>query len=104
MIQRLRTQDDYNVNLKTVVAICIGMHLPPLVSRHLIESAGLSFKYANKEHMLYDFFITSYYCHTIDECNEMLHAQGFKSLSGDEERMKIIIKLKQKKNRHIASN
>ena len=60
-IRRLRTQDDYNVNLKTVVAICIGMHLPPLVSRHLIESAGLSFKYANKEHMLYDFFITSYY-------------------------------------------
>ena len=83
-IRRLRTQDDYNIQLKSVVAICIGMHLPPLVSRHLIESAGLSFKYANKEHMLYDFFITSYYCHTIDECNEMLHAQGFKSLSGDE--------------------
>ena len=60
-IRRLRTQDDYNIPLKTVVAICIGMHLPPLVSRHLIDSAGLSFKYANKEHMLYDFFITSYY-------------------------------------------
>ena len=84
IIQRLRIQGRYNVTLKTVVAICIGMHLPPLVSRHLIESAGLSFKYANKEHMLYDFFIASYYCHTIDECNEMLHAQGFKSLSGDE--------------------
>ena len=80
------------------------MHLPPLVSRHLIDSEGLSFKYANKEHMLYDFFITSYYCHTIDEGNEMLHAQGFKSLSGDEERIKRIIKLKQKKNSHIASN
>ena len=68
------------MNLKTVVAICIGMHLPPLVSRHLIESAGLSFKYANKEHMLYDFSLP----HTIDERNEMLHAHGFKSLSGDE--------------------
>ena len=79
-IRRLRTQDDYNVNLKTVVAICIGMHLPPLVSRHLIDSAGLSFKYANKEHMLYDFSLP----HTIDERNEMLHAQGFKSLSRDE--------------------
>ena len=79
-IRRIRTQDDNNVNLKTVVAICIGMQLPPLVSRHLIDSAGLSFKYANKEHMLYDFSLP----HTIDECNEMLHAQGFKSLSGDE--------------------
>ena len=47
-IQRLRTHDDYNIQLKSVVAICIGMHLPLLVSRHLIESAGLSFKYANK--------------------------------------------------------
>ena len=29
MIQRLRTQADYNIQLKTVVDICIGMHLPP---------------------------------------------------------------------------
>jgi len=83
-IQRLRTRDDYNIPLKTVIALCISMHLPPLVSQHLIDSAGVGFKYTNKEHMLYHFFITSYYCHTIDECNEMLHAQGFKSLSGDE--------------------
>ena len=84
MIQRLRTQDDYNVNLKTVVAICIGMHLLHLVSQHLIDSAGLSFKYANREHMLYHHLLTVCYHMSIDECNEFLHAQGFKSLSGDE--------------------
>jgi len=83
-IQRLRTKDDYNVNMKTVIAICIGMHLHPLLSNHLIESAGLSFRYVVPEHATYQFFITGYYGHTIDECNEILHAQGFKSLSGDE--------------------
>lgn len=83
-IQRLRTQADYNVNMKTVVAICIGMHLHPLLSQHLIESAGLSFRYVVPEHATYQFFVTGYYGHSIDDCNEILHAQGFKSLSGDE--------------------
>lgn len=83
-IQRLRTQADYNVNMKTVVAICIGMHLHPLLSNHLIESAGLSFRYVVPEHATYQFFITGYYGQSIDECNAILHAQGFKSLSGDE--------------------
>ena len=83
-IQRLRTQADYNVNMKTVVAICIGMHLHPLLSNHLIESAGLSFRYVVPEHGMYHFFITGYYGHSVDECNEILQAQGFKNLSGDE--------------------
>ncbi len=83
-IQRLRTQADYNVNMKTVIAICIGMHLHPLLSQHLIESAGLSFRYVIPEHGMYQFFITGYYGHSVEECNEILHAQGFKSLSGDE--------------------
>jgi len=83
-IQRLRTQADYNVNMKTVVAICIGMHLHPLLSNHLIESAGLSFRYVVPEHATYQFFVTGYYGHSVDECNEILQAQGFKNLSGDE--------------------
>ena len=29
-------------------------------------------------------YLRGTYCHTIDECNEMFHVQGFKSLSGDE--------------------
>ena len=72
------------IDMKTVVAICIGMHLHPLLSNHLIESAGLSFRYVVPEHATYQFFVTGYYGHSVDECNEMLHAQGFKSLSGDE--------------------
>lgn len=83
-IQRMRTKADYNVNMKTVIAICVGMHLHPILSQHLIESAGLSFRYVSEEQMMYHFFITAYYTHTVDECNELLQAKGFKILSGEE--------------------
>ena len=83
-IQRLRTQADYNVSLRTVVALCIGMHLHPILSQHLVTTAGLSFRYAIPEQAMYHFFITSFYMHSIDECNELLLAKGYKKLSGDE--------------------
>lgn len=83
-IHRLRTEADYNVKLKTVVAVCIAMHLHPALSRHLVSVAGLSFRYVVPEHAMYDFFISSYYTHSVDECNEILRAKNFKSLSGDE--------------------
>lgn len=83
-IQRMRTKADYNVNMKTVIAICVGMHLHPILSQHLIESAGLVFRYVSEEQMMYHFFITAYYTHTVDECNALLQAKGFKILSGEE--------------------
>ena len=83
-IQRLRNQADYQVNMKTVIAVCIGLQLHPILSEHLIESAGLTFRYVSQEQILYRFFITGYYTHSIDECNAMLEEKGFKRLSGDE--------------------
>ena len=83
-IQRLRTSNDYNVTLRTVVAICIGMHLHPVLSQHLIEAAGLTFKYTSEEQMTYHFLVTAYYTHSIDECNELLQAQGYRILSNQE--------------------
>lgn len=82
-IQRMRTRPDYNVNLKTVIAICIGMHLHPILSNHLIEAAGHTFRYISEEQMMYHFFVTAYYTHSVDECNELLQAKGFNSLSGE---------------------
>ena len=82
-IQRMRTSPDYNVNLKTVVAVCIGMHLHPILSQHLIEAAGHTFRYVSEEQMMYHFFITAYYTHSVDECNALLQARGFKALSGE---------------------
>lgn len=83
-IQRLRTKTDYKVSLKTVIALCIGMHLHPLLSRHLIKAAGVSIRYIAREEMLYDFFVSGYYTHSVEECNEILRAKGFGVLSGDE--------------------
>lgn len=72
------------MTLKPVVAICIEMYLPPLVSLNITESAVVRFNYANKQHMLYHHILTVCYCNSIDECNTFLHGQGFKSLIGDE--------------------
>ena len=83
-IQRMRTQADYNVGLRTVIAVCIGMHLHPVLSQHLLNAAGLSFRYNVPEQAMYHFFITAFYMHSIDECNEILVARGHKKLSGDE--------------------
>ena len=83
-IQRMRNDAAYIPDLKTVVAVCIGMHLHPIISRHLIDAAGHTFRYTVDEHMMYDFFITSYYTHSIHECNALLRARGFSELSGQE--------------------
>ena len=81
-IQRMRNEPAYIPELKTIIAICIGMHLHPIISRHLIDTAGYAFRYILEEHMMYDFFISSYYTHSVAECNELLNARGFADLSG----------------------
>ena len=83
-IQRMRNDSAYIPELKTVVAICIGMHLHPIISNHLIEVAGHTFRYTVDEHMMYYSFITCFYTHSIHECNELLRARGYSELSGQE--------------------
>lgn len=83
-IQRLRTNNNYNIGIRSVVAICIAMHLHPILSQHLLDAAGITFRYVVEEQMMFHFFITGFYTHSIDECNAMLQAKGFKPLSGEE--------------------
>lgn len=79
-IQRLRSGENKNPDSKTVVAICIAMRLHPDLSFHLISEAGLNFK-LTEEDLTYKFLIRSCYTHSIDECNNLLISQGYKSLS-----------------------
>lgn len=82
-IQRLRNDEGYETTLETVIALCIGLQLPPAASTDLLEKSGFSLK--NTElHLMYRFLLTSYYTHALYDCNQLLTEQSFAPLTADE--------------------
>jgi len=71
MIQRMRTDTDQVWSIKKMVALCIGLRLPPYMSFPLIEKAGLSFKHG-EEQIALRHILTTRYNSTIYECNDLL--------------------------------
>ena len=85
MIQRMRNDAGYPKNIDSVVAVCLGMKLPPEISAALILRSGFSLRLAqNESHLLYNFFLNHYYTHSLQECNEMLTAKGLAEITGTE--------------------
>ena len=87
MIQRMRTDQNQVWNIKKLVALCIGLKLPPYMSFPLIEKAGVSFKAGTKngeELITLRHILTTRYNSTIHECNDLLSEAGFPPMSGDE--------------------
>lgn len=82
-IQRMRNEDDYETTLETVIALCIGMKLPPEASYFLIDKSGFTLTHSEK-HMAYRFLLNGYYTHTVYECNDLLAGFGVEPLcAGD---------------------
>jgi DNA-binding Xre family transcriptional regulator len=77
-VQRLMKEEEYSSNLKTIVAICIELKLPPEVSSDLMRKAGLVFK-CTKEHSLLQILVNSFYNSTLYECNEILKMNGYRT-------------------------
>lgn len=78
-IQRLRNTEPDNVTIETVMQLCIGMKLPPVLSTCLLKASGKSFM-MTEQHIMYQFLLNSCYHMSIFDCNEMLTAQGLKPL------------------------
>ncbi|MFD1403714.1 helix-turn-helix domain-containing protein [Robinsoniella peoriensis] len=78
-IQRLRNSEPDNVTIETVVQLCIGMKLPPVLSGCLLRASGKSFM-MTEQHLMYQFLLNSCYYKTIYDCNDMLTAQNLKPL------------------------
>ncbi|MCQ4922227.1 helix-turn-helix transcriptional regulator [Tissierella carlieri] len=87
-IQRLRNGEPDNVTIETIVQLCIGMKLPPVLSNYLVRNSGNSFM-MTEQHMMYQFLLNCCYTKSLDECNEMLVAQNLKML-GKKNRSKEI--------------
>lgn len=79
-IQRMRNDEAYETTIESIVAICVALQLPPMISHALISRSGCSLGMSEK-HVAYQFILTSFYTRPIYECNEMLQRFGFEALT-----------------------
>ncbi|WP_460001163.1 helix-turn-helix domain-containing protein [Paradesulfitobacterium aromaticivorans] len=70
-IQRMRNNEEYETTIETIVAICIALQLPPVVSEALISRSACSLGVSPK-HLTYRFLLNSCYTKTVIECNDIL--------------------------------
>lgn len=82
-IQRLRNDEECKTTLETIVALCIGLKLPPITSYDLIGKSRFSF-IASEKHMAYRFLLDGYYIHTLPECNDLLVRLGVAPIGGED--------------------
>lgn len=84
-VQRMRNDPTYPKDIDSVVAICIGMNLPPELSAALIDRSGFTLRLAqNESHLMYNFFLNHLYMHSIHDCNDMLVAKNLPVMTGTE--------------------
>ena len=83
-IQRMRNNEDYQASIETIIALCVGMQLPPPVSRRFLELVGFQIRYSSELMAAYDYILDEYYINGIYSCNELLRAMGFKDLTSAE--------------------
>lgn len=83
-LSRMITDEDYQPKLKTVVAVCIALHLFPMISNYIVDRAGLSFK-DNLEGYACQLLLNVYYKSSIEECNYFMIRMGAGPLSDKKE-------------------
>lgn len=69
-----------NPKLSTLIAICIGLKLPPMLSYKLLDSAGYKLNPGIEEHLMYELLLSCCSTKTIFECNELLVGNKFLAL------------------------
>lgn len=74
-IKQYRQKEDKEKTLRTVTALCIGMHLHPWLSEDLVSKAGVKFKRTKQDGAL-RYLYTFHYKDSIEDCNIYLRKQG----------------------------
>lgn len=69
--------------LESAIAICVGMKLPPIVSKKLVELSGNVLRAGNPKDMLYEFILCGTASLDVNMCNTLLVNNGFKELVPD---------------------
>lgn len=78
-IQRLRHHEQRVITLETVMQLCIGLHLHPILSGYLLRAAGQHFMDTDL-HNTYKFLLYSCYLYSVEDCNVLLESQGYDPL------------------------
>lgn len=74
-IKQYRQKEEKEKTLKTVTALCIGLHLHPWFTEDLLRKAGIVPK-ATKQDGAYRYLYTVHYKDSIDDCNKYLRSRG----------------------------
>ena len=77
---RLRTEERKQYNLDQIIAICIGLHLPPWLSEILLDKAGLTVKRFGPKGY-YGTILDCFYMDTINEVQDFLSNNGYDLLN-----------------------
>lgn len=81
-ISNLRN-DKTEPKLESVIAICIGLKLPPIVGKKLVELSGNMLRAGNERDTLYEFILCATASFDVNMCNKLLVDKGFKELVSD---------------------
>lgn len=84
-IQRMKSNMHYSPKYKTIVAVCLGMHLHPLLSRELIKRSGVQMKQGFDEDIAYELLLNSGWKNSVSEANEELQTAGLRPLTKGED-------------------
>lgn len=81
-IKEIETNQKRGYSVETIIALCIGMKLPPEFSFDLLKMAGFHIEsYDNEKSCLYCYILRNLYDYSIDDINQILQINNFDSLS-----------------------
>ncbi|TQS71925.1 ImmA/IrrE family metallo-endopeptidase [Ornithinibacillus gellani] len=83
-VQRIRNEINYRPKFGTIIAICVGLKLPPPLSEDLIRKSGNIYIPGNQKHILYQMIINGMYHCPIEVCNELMIGSNFNKLSKED--------------------
>ena len=78
-ISRLRRKEKDNYTVDQVLAICIGLNLPPVISSQMFKRAGITFR-STKQHRAYQLILDCLYMDSLEEVQSFLARQGCEPL------------------------
>ena len=67
-------------SINSIVLICLGLHLPPKISNHIISNSPFSLNFNNNSHICYYFALTHLYPKSMDEIRTFLQEHGAEPL------------------------
>ena len=67
-------------SINSLILICLGLHLPPEISNHIISNSPVSLNLTNPNHQWYHFVLTHLSGQTLDEIRTFLQQHGAEPL------------------------